>query len=58
MVKSFQVAISRSKIINFGSMSKFTIAVHGGSGTILKSHMTDELEAAYKKGLADALEKR
>jgi L-asparaginase / beta-aspartyl-peptidase len=36
-------------------MSKFTIAVHGGSGTILREHMSPELEAAYIKGLNDAL---
>jgi len=37
-------------------MSKFTIAIHGGSGTILKSSMSPELEAAYLQGLNDALE--
>ncbi len=36
-------------------MSKFTIAVHGGSGTILQECMTPESEAAYIKGLNDAL---
>jgi beta-aspartyl-peptidase (threonine type) len=36
-------------------MSKFTIALHGGSGTILKEQMTAELETAYLKGLQDAL---
>jgi L-asparaginase / beta-aspartyl-peptidase len=36
-------------------MSIFTITIHGGAGTILKENMTDELEAAYKKGLDDAL---
>jgi beta-aspartyl-peptidase (threonine type) len=34
-------------------MSKFTIALHGGSGTILKEQMTAELETAYLKGLQD-----
>jgi beta-aspartyl-peptidase (threonine type) len=38
-------------------MSKFTIAVHGGSGTILKSAMTEELESAYMEGLNEALAK-
>lgn len=37
-------------------MSKFTIAVHGGSGTILKSSMTPELENAYLQGLNEAIE--
>lgn len=37
-------------------MRKFTLAVHGGAGTILKSMLTPELEQAYKKGLQDALE--
>jgi beta-aspartyl-peptidase (threonine type) len=37
-------------------MSKFTLAIHGGAGTILKQDMTDEKEAAYRKGLEDALD--
>lgn len=36
-------------------MSTFTIAVHGGAGTILKQDLTEELESAYKAGLSDAL---
>jgi beta-aspartyl-peptidase (threonine type) len=36
-------------------MSKITLAIHGGSGTILKEHMSPEMEAAYLKGLNDAL---
>jgi len=36
-------------------MSKFTIAVHGGAGTISKKSMTAEKEAAYLKALDDAL---
>ena len=36
-------------------MGKFTIAIHGGAGTILKEDMTPELEAAYVSGLNDAL---
>lgn len=36
-------------------MPKFTIAIHGGSGTILKKSITPELEAAYFKSLNDAL---
>ncbi len=36
-------------------MGDFSIAIHGGAGTILKKDLTPELEAAYTKGLADAL---
>jgi len=36
-------------------MRPFSIAIHGGAGTILKSDMTPELEEAYFKGLDDAL---
>ncbi|MGZ8553033.1 MAG: isoaspartyl peptidase/L-asparaginase family protein [Chitinophagaceae bacterium] len=36
-------------------MSKFTLALHGGAGTILKQDMTPDLEAAYLAGLKDAL---
>lgn len=32
------------------------IAIHGGAGTILRSSMTDELQAQYEQGLNDALE--
>ncbi|MCX6187430.1 MAG: isoaspartyl peptidase/L-asparaginase [Bacteroidetes bacterium] len=35
---------------------KFAIAIHGGAGTILRSLMTAEKEAAYTKGLSDAIE--
>lgn len=37
-------------------MADFTIVVHGGAGTILKEDMTPELEAAYSKGLQEALD--
>lgn len=36
-------------------MKQHAIAIHGGAGTILKSIMTDEKEAAYKSALQDAL---
>ena len=36
-------------------MEKFTLAIHGGAGTILKEDMTAELEKAYLQGLRDAL---
>ncbi len=36
-------------------MQKFSLAIHGGAGTILKEDMTAELEAAYMKGLEASL---
>jgi L-asparaginase / beta-aspartyl-peptidase len=36
-------------------MAKYTLVLHGGAGTILKEDMTPELEAAYLKGLENAL---
>lgn len=36
-------------------MSKFTMVIHGGAGTILKADMTPELETAYTEGLQGAL---
>ncbi len=36
-------------------MEKFTIAIHGGAGTILKEDMTSDLEEAYLQGLKAAL---
>ncbi len=38
-------------------MQKFTIAIHGGAGTILKEDMDAQLEAAYNKALQNALDK-
>ena len=37
-------------------MSKFSIAIHGGAGTIIKEDMTPELETAYRKSLQIALD--
>lgn len=37
-------------------MGKYTMAIHGGAGTILKEDMTAELEEAYIKGLQAALD--
>lgn len=37
-------------------MANFTLALHGGAGTILKEEMTPELEREYKAGLDEALE--
>ena len=36
-------------------MSRYTLVIHGGAGTILKEDMTPELEAAYLEGLEAAL---
>src|SRR5690242_2570483 len=36
-------------------MSRYTLAIHGGAGTILKEDMTPELEEAYLKGLQQAM---
>lgn len=35
----------------------YSIAIHGGAGTILKSSMSPEKERMYKKALSDALDK-
>jgi len=35
--------------------AEFSIVIHGGAGTILKKHMTDEKEAAYKAKLEEAI---
>lgn len=37
-------------------MSEYTLVIHGGAGTIRKEDMNPELEAAYLKGLNDALD--
>lgn len=36
-------------------MSRYTLVIHGGAGTILKEDMTPELEAAYLQGLEAGL---
>lgn len=38
-------------------MSKCSLVIHGGAGTILRESMTSELEAAYRRGLQEALDK-
>ena len=38
-------------------MNTFSIAIHGGAGTLVKGMMTPELESRYKKALKIALEK-
>jgi len=37
--------------------NNFSIAIHGGAGTLLKGQMTSEKEMAYKEALNEALEK-
>lgn len=37
-------------------MSTFSIAIHGGAGTLVKGMMTEEKEKAYKSALSSALE--
>ena len=37
-------------------MSRFTLAIHGGAGTIVKEDMTTELELAYLAGLQQAMD--
>jgi L-asparaginase / beta-aspartyl-peptidase len=37
-------------------MSKITLAIHGGAGTILREDMTPDLETAYLNGLQNALD--
>ncbi|MGV3656963.1 MAG: isoaspartyl peptidase/L-asparaginase, partial [Chitinophagaceae bacterium] len=36
-------------------MNPYTLAIHGGAGTILKEEMTPELEKAYLQALEDGL---
>jgi len=37
-------------------MNTFSIAIHGGAGTLVKGMMTSELEAEYKLALKQALD--
>jgi beta-aspartyl-peptidase (threonine type) len=37
-------------------MAKYSLAIHGGAGTILKSDLTPVLEKKYKQGLQQALD--
>jgi len=48
-----QFVIFRSKK---NKMKNFSIAIHGGAGTLLKGQMTSEKEAAYKQALETALD--
>lgn len=37
-------------------MGRFTLVIHGGAGTILKSDMTPQLEQAYVQGLGEGID--
>ncbi len=39
----------------FAQNKNYTLVIHGGAGTILKSQMTDEKEKQYKQSLTNAL---
>ena len=43
--------------VSFAQPKKYVMVIHGGAGTILKSKMTPEKEAAYKAALTEALTK-
>ncbi|MDP4703656.1 MAG: isoaspartyl peptidase/L-asparaginase, partial [Polaribacter sp.] len=36
-------------------INDFAIIIHGGAGTILKKNMIDDMEAAYKAKLEEAI---
>ena len=38
------------------SRNRIALAIHGGAGTVLRSEMTAELEADYRRGLSNALQ--
>lgn len=50
------IIIFSSQIVWSQSTQKFGIVIHGGAGTILKSSMTPEKEAAYNSALNEALQ--
>ena len=41
--------------LKYLTMQKFSLVIHGGAGTILKTDMTPELETAYLNGLNESL---
>ncbi len=45
------------QIQNKNEMSTFSIAIHGGAGTLVKGMMTPELESKYRRDLKAALDK-
>ena len=44
-----------SEVTEEVTAAKYSIAIHGGAGTILKANMTDEQESAYRSALDNAL---
>src|SRR5690606_17263502 len=58
--KSSSPSLPEKSISSSDSLSensaKFALAIHGGAGTILKTHLTPEKEAAYKAKLEEALQ--
>lgn len=52
-----QPPVPSASLESRNSNAKTVLVIHGGAGTILKSRMTDEKEAAYKQGLTEALQK-
>ena len=58
--KSSSPSLPEKNISSNDSLSensaKFALAIHGGAGTILKTHLTPEKEAAYKAKLEEALQ--
>jgi len=55
-IQNYEAGNSLFSFDIFYRMSKFTIVIHGGAGTILKEEMTPDLEHAYSEGLQVALD--
>ena len=49
------VSSTKNDVFETPESAKFAIAIHGGAGTILKSQMSDSLEAAYTEVLTMAV---
>ncbi len=47
--------VEDNKAVASPEKAEFAIIIHGGAGTILKKNMTDEMEAAYKATLEEAI---
>ena len=58
MKKTYTLLVLILLIISCETVNKneFAIVIHGGAGTILKENMSNELEAAYKDKMKEALE--
>jgi L-asparaginase / beta-aspartyl-peptidase len=60
MMKSIKILISTFLTVfmlqnGIAQQKKYVMVIHGGAGTILKSNMSAEKEAAYKAALTEAL---